>query len=97
MSKVNKFIETIQMDEEQMILIQVKSAYQKYLRHDKANRAIRKILVETLRNDLISIFIEATSVRIKVAAGKEQESIKKIEEQIEKQLGNPFKLIKLIR
>lgn len=97
MSRINKFIETIQTDESNWIVVRVKSSYQKYLKHEKANQVIRKILIQSLKEDLVSILIEDNCVKVKVLEGKEEESIEKIKTQLAKHLGNPFKLIKLIR
>lgn len=97
MGKISQFIETIQSDEKQWITVRVKPTYHKYLKHEKCHTIIRRFLIDSLKDNLITVQVEPHEVKVKVKSGTEAECIKRIETQLAKHLGNPLKLMKLLR
>jgi len=80
------FIKSIIVDDSDRIVVHVQENYQHFLKEDFAKKMLRETALKALEDDFVELAVSSTSFRIQVKAGKTQEALSIVEDEIKKNI-----------
>lgn len=78
------FIKHIKLDDEKRIVISVQEHLAGYLQEEQSKKMLKETAQKVLAEDFKLLEVAKTSCRITVTEGREEDSMKKVEEEIVK-------------
>lgn len=80
------FIKSIEIDNEERIVVKVQDSYQHFLKEDFAKKLLRETATKALGDDFVELAVSSSTFRIEVKPGQAQTSVKIVEEEIAKNI-----------
>lgn len=76
------FIKSIEVDENQRIVVKVQETYQHFLKEEFAKKILRETAVKALGDDFVELSVSPSTFRIEVKPGQTETAIKIVEDEI---------------
>jgi uncharacterized protein (UPF0276 family) len=81
---MNMFIKHIKLDDEKRIIVAVQDHLAGYLQEEQSKKMLKETVEKVLAEDFKLLEVAKTSCRITVVEGREDDCMKKVEEEIVK-------------